>query len=156
MRILVTGADGFVGRHCLRRLNRTGVELHAVHHPDYPPGDFDGSNCCEWHAVDLLDEAAVSRFIFKPFHPILFICFNPVFKASLAKRTYFSHIFNSYFTIEDWFNPPQFFFLGCFWHSFHMPLTYQKVQYVCTHYLSYLTKVEIYYIINNYRFLLFK
>ncbi len=50
-RILVTGAAGFVGRHCLASLIETGFEVHAadVFVPD------EKLNGLHWHQVNLLD-----------------------------------------------------------------------------------------------------
>ncbi len=48
MRILVTGASGFVGRHAVNALIEAGAEVHAVAR-DVLPID------CEWHSLDLLD-----------------------------------------------------------------------------------------------------
>ena len=47
-KVLVTGAGGFVGRHCLDRLADLGYEVHAV--------DLCGGAApCRWHQADLLD-----------------------------------------------------------------------------------------------------
>lgn len=50
-RVLVTGASGFIGSHCLAPLVTRGFEVHAVasRHPD---SSLDGVT---WHAADLLD-----------------------------------------------------------------------------------------------------
>jgi nucleoside-diphosphate-sugar epimerase len=51
-RVLVTGARGFIGRHCLARLEARGFEVHAVTSAAFAaPG-------ARWHRCDLLDEAA--------------------------------------------------------------------------------------------------
>ncbi len=58
MRVLVTGASGFVGRHAVTALLRAGAEVHAVAREglplnwrplDCPPLD------CPWYNLDLLD-----------------------------------------------------------------------------------------------------
>jgi nucleoside-diphosphate-sugar epimerase len=49
-RILLTGASGFVGRHCLPLLAAAGYEAHAVA-TRVPPGPHAGVS---WHAADLL------------------------------------------------------------------------------------------------------
>jgi nucleoside-diphosphate-sugar epimerase len=54
MRVLVTGASGFVGRHCLAALRESGSEIHATAR-HLPAGNWDGVT---WHAADLLDGAA--------------------------------------------------------------------------------------------------
>lgn len=58
-RILVTGASGFVGRHCLPLLAAAGYETHAVASrvPPRPPAGV------SWHAADLLDARQSSALI---------------------------------------------------------------------------------------------
>jgi nucleoside-diphosphate-sugar epimerase len=56
-RVLVTGAAGFVGRHCLRPLADRGYEVHAVSHTGRRAG------IAEWHSADLLDPAARRRLL---------------------------------------------------------------------------------------------
>ena len=62
MRLLVTGADGFVGRHLIRRLAREGHRIGAGCRPGGPAAD--------WGAVDvtvipleLTDDASVRRAV---------------------------------------------------------------------------------------------
>ncbi|MDR3507900.1 MAG: NAD(P)-dependent oxidoreductase [Caulobacteraceae bacterium] len=50
MRVLVTGASGFVGRHAVNALLAAGVEVHAVARETLPID-------CPWYCVDLLDQA---------------------------------------------------------------------------------------------------
>src|SRR5688572_5202958 len=50
-RILVTGASGFIGRHCLPSLVQAGFEVHAAARrplPELAPGQV------IWHRVDAL------------------------------------------------------------------------------------------------------
>jgi nucleoside-diphosphate-sugar epimerase len=65
-RVLITGATGFVGRHCLASLQGQAGEIHALARF---VGDlnFEGVHA---HAVDLLDERRVSSLIgeLKPTH----------------------------------------------------------------------------------------
>lgn len=58
-RILVTGAQGFIGRHCIPRLSRRGFEVHAVSstHPEGTEGGV------IWHKADLLDPSHVVRVV---------------------------------------------------------------------------------------------
>jgi nucleoside-diphosphate-sugar epimerase len=60
-RVLVTGATGFVGRHCLAPLGARGYEVHAVstagRAPDDAPPDV------RWHACDLLRPGASARLL---------------------------------------------------------------------------------------------
>lgn len=50
-RVLVTGATGFIGRHCLSPLLARGYEVHAVSRRGVGAGDEVDIN---WHAADLL------------------------------------------------------------------------------------------------------
>jgi nucleoside-diphosphate-sugar epimerase len=50
-RVLVTGASGFIGRHCLPLLVERGFEVHALALGS-PPAATD----VFWHTADLLDE----------------------------------------------------------------------------------------------------
>ncbi len=50
-RVLLTGAGGFVGRHCLPELMARGYEVHAASRQ--PPADHDGD--VTWHRIDLFD-----------------------------------------------------------------------------------------------------
>jgi nucleoside-diphosphate-sugar epimerase len=57
-RVLVTGASGFIGSHCLAPLVRRGFEVHAVSWQSDPTlGDV------SWHSADLLDRAQVSTLV---------------------------------------------------------------------------------------------
>ena len=58
-RILVTGANGFIGRHCLPLLTAKGYEVHAVYSSK---PDVDASNV-KWHKADLLEPLVVSRLM---------------------------------------------------------------------------------------------
>jgi nucleoside-diphosphate-sugar epimerase len=59
-RILVTGASGFVGRHCLPLLAAAGYETHAVA-SRVPPGPHDAG--VSWHAADLLDARQTAALV---------------------------------------------------------------------------------------------
>ena len=50
-RVLLTGASGFIGRHCIAPLQARGYEVHAVSSRAAPAAG-DGAR---WHVVDLLD-----------------------------------------------------------------------------------------------------
>ena len=58
-KILITGASGFIGRHCLPLLLDKGYEIHAISskiQPESRPGII-------WHHVDLLDVSQINRLI---------------------------------------------------------------------------------------------
>jgi nucleoside-diphosphate-sugar epimerase len=57
MKVLVTGATGFVGRHCLHILVDHGHEVHAVTSQQQPKQLPNVT----WHRADLLDPGAVRR-----------------------------------------------------------------------------------------------
>ncbi len=58
-RVLLTGATGFIGRHCLAPLSALGYEVHAISHfsttPDAP--------AVLWHPADLLDPRGIARLL---------------------------------------------------------------------------------------------
>ena len=58
-RVLLTGATGFIGRHCLRFLSASGYEVHAVS-SRVPNGNQSG---VQWHQVDLLDVGQATELI---------------------------------------------------------------------------------------------
>lgn len=68
--VLVTGASGFIGRHCLSFLPAAGYEVHAVTSRDAAVD----VTTCEWHRADLLQSNDISRIIevVKPSHLLHF------------------------------------------------------------------------------------
>jgi nucleoside-diphosphate-sugar epimerase len=60
-RVLLTGAGGFIGRHCLAPLQAAGYEVHAVSSQQRPQA---GAGVT-WHRSDLLDNAQVSQLVTK-------------------------------------------------------------------------------------------
>ena len=54
MRVLVTGASGFVGRHCLNALAGTDCEVHATARR----APADRARGVIWHEADLLDASS--------------------------------------------------------------------------------------------------
>jgi nucleoside-diphosphate-sugar epimerase len=59
VKILVTGASGFIGRHLCRRLLRDGHDIHATSRRVM----FGGGDALTWHLADFADLAAASRVI---------------------------------------------------------------------------------------------
>lgn len=59
-RVLVTGASGFIGRHCLQMLKVKGHEVHAVARRQ--PSGKDFANVI-WHQLDLLQSGAAGDLI---------------------------------------------------------------------------------------------
>lgn len=58
-RVLVTGAGGFIGRHCLGPLIERGYEVHALER--CPPRTAPAG--VVWHELDLLDAGAMRRLV---------------------------------------------------------------------------------------------
>jgi len=56
MRVLITGASGFIGRHCVEALLKRGCEVHAVSR-GLPVGDAPG---LIWHQADILQPTGVT------------------------------------------------------------------------------------------------
>jgi nucleoside-diphosphate-sugar epimerase len=60
-RVLVTGASGFIGTHCLRRLTLEDCEIHVINRS----GRGEGGPGVTWHAADLRDPAQALPLIAK-------------------------------------------------------------------------------------------
>ena len=69
-KVLVTGATGFIGRHCLPFLLEKGYEVHAVS----SRGSIDDFSDIHWERADLLDPGQVSGLMarVKPSHLLHF------------------------------------------------------------------------------------
>ena len=61
-RLLVTGASGFIGRHCLRPALDAGYAVHAVSSRPVDPAAEAGAGIV-WHRASLLDGEAAERLI---------------------------------------------------------------------------------------------
>jgi nucleoside-diphosphate-sugar epimerase len=59
MRVLITGASGFIGRHCLRRLLNESCEIHAVNRA----GRGENNSRVHWHAADLRDPTQTKELV---------------------------------------------------------------------------------------------
>jgi len=57
VRILITGASGFIGLHCCAQLIALGYEVHAVSSKTYH------SDKIHWHKVDLLDSNKATELV---------------------------------------------------------------------------------------------
>ena len=60
MKLLITGADGFVGRHLVRRLARDGHRILAGCRAGGPPVHWEGADVTPV-ALELTDDASVRR-----------------------------------------------------------------------------------------------
>ncbi len=58
-RVLVTGASGFIGRHCLPDLQRRGYDVHAVSSREAS----NEASRATWHTADLLEPGAAERIV---------------------------------------------------------------------------------------------
>lgn len=54
-KVLITGASGFIGRHCLTPLQANGYEVHAVTSKPVIPLINEGGSNVLWHQANLLD-----------------------------------------------------------------------------------------------------
>jgi len=61
LKILLTGAGGFIGKNVLKLLKNKGFEVHATTSRNIPKGIEDTETT--WHLVDLLDRYSVQNFI---------------------------------------------------------------------------------------------
>lgn len=59
-KLLVTGARGFIGRHCLQLLDRSEYEVHAV---GTRPDSTGRASEVQWHHVDLLSRTHVHNLL---------------------------------------------------------------------------------------------
>jgi nucleoside-diphosphate-sugar epimerase len=64
-RVLVTGATGFIGRHCLAALQGTGIEVHAVSSKDVA---VDPRGTTRWHSANLLADSKALIEEVRPTH----------------------------------------------------------------------------------------
>ena len=64
MKVLVTGASGFIGFHCCNHLSALGYEVHAV------SSKIQTGSALQWHKVDLLNSQQIRELIntTKPTH----------------------------------------------------------------------------------------
>jgi nucleoside-diphosphate-sugar epimerase len=58
-RVLITGPTGFLGRHCLARLQQQDCEIHAASRLPRPAED----DPVRWHAVDLREPSEARRLV---------------------------------------------------------------------------------------------
>jgi len=73
-KVLVTGAAGFIGRHCVPFLTDRGYEVHGVLAPREDPLDLPA----QWHRADLLDELQTAELTatVEPSHLLHFAWYN--------------------------------------------------------------------------------
>ncbi|BBO82787.1 CDP-4-dehydro-6-deoxy-D-gulose 4-reductase [Desulfosarcina ovata subsp. sediminis] len=73
-RILITGAEGFIGGHCLQRLLASGEHVHATTFADNLP---DSRNDVQWHTVDVLNKDQIAALMksIRPTH-LLHLAWN--------------------------------------------------------------------------------
>ncbi len=69
-KVVITGADGFIGRYCLPMLVARGYDVHAVSIVPHPENE-DG---IEWHTTDLLNPASAESLFasVRPTHVLHF------------------------------------------------------------------------------------
>jgi nucleoside-diphosphate-sugar epimerase len=88
-KVLVTGANGFIGRHALKPLTDSHFEVHAVTSRSLPNSQ-DVSVNCTWHIVDLLDSTQVRDLVraVKPTHLLHFAWYNIPGKCLMAEENF--------------------------------------------------------------------
>ena len=75
-KVVITGATGFIGRHCLTSLVAKGYDVHAICKSSHA----DSSAGVEWHATNLLDPSSVESLFatVRPSHLLHFAwCTTP-------------------------------------------------------------------------------
>ena len=84
MKVLVTGASGFIGRQCCVQLRDMGYEVHAVSSRSQP------DNTINWHKVDLLDSQQTIKLIRKiqPTHLLHLAWYAEPGKFWTSKKNY--------------------------------------------------------------------
>lgn len=60
MKVLVTGATGFIGRQCIEPLQAKGYEVHAVSSKPHVE-----NKAVNWHKIDLLDAGQCDDLVFR-------------------------------------------------------------------------------------------
>ena len=73
-RVLLTGASGFIGRHCLAGLHQRGFEIHAVDIQPLAPTTGE----INWHKIDLLNHSQAKMLLehLRPTHLLHFAWFT--------------------------------------------------------------------------------
>lgn len=110
MRVLITGADGFAGRHLIHELAVNGVTTgsHELHGTSFRPFELPGAPVT-YHTVDLRDETAVADLIaaVKPEH-----IYHLAAQASPARS--YSAVWS---TLENNIHAQLSVILGCLTHN---------------------------------------
>lgn len=57
--VILTGASGFIGRHCINHLLEAGYHVHALYHKERSAAELPQKDKLSWHRVDILDQAQV-------------------------------------------------------------------------------------------------
>lgn len=60
-KVLITGASGFIGRHCLPLLSEQGYELHAISRHPLATQNIE----INWHQIDLFDRSSLQALMMK-------------------------------------------------------------------------------------------
>ncbi len=61
--VILTGASGFIGRHCINHLLEADYEIHALCHQQKRADALPQAKGLAWHNIDLLDSAAVTELL---------------------------------------------------------------------------------------------
>ncbi|MCF3623894.1 NAD-dependent epimerase/dehydratase family protein [Planktothrix agardhii 1801] len=88
-KVLLTGANGFIGRHTIAPLTAAGFEVHAVT-SKIPLNSTDVNGKCCWHTMNLLDPMQVKNLVstVKPTHLLHFAWYNIPGKCLVAEENF--------------------------------------------------------------------
>ncbi|MEG4119720.1 NAD(P)-dependent oxidoreductase [Microcoleus sp. N9_B4] len=88
-KVLLTGANGFIGRHTIAPLTAAGFEVHAVT-SKIPVNSIDVNGQCCWHTMNLLDPMQVKNLVstVKPTHLLHFAWYNIPGKCLVAEENF--------------------------------------------------------------------
>ncbi len=95
LRLLITGATGFIGRACLNQLTRLNYETHALYHQRQI-----NNKAVTWHACDVLDRMQINKLInqLRPHYLIhlAWIVDHPFFWTAPINRNFITATLNLY------------------------------------------------------------
>jgi len=86
-RIVVTGASGFIGSHCLPLLEQKGYEIHAF--STQPRSDSE-NRLTRWHKIDLFDQKRLNELMAElcPSHLLHLAWYVEPGKCSVSSKNY--------------------------------------------------------------------
>lgn len=61
--VILTGASGFIGKHCIEHLLEAGYVVHALYHTEERQSPLPQRDRLRWHRVNILDQQQVASVI---------------------------------------------------------------------------------------------